>query len=69
MSNRITSEILSETVNLWRTRQITNLEYLGILNKMAARSYNDLMQYPVMPFVLASYNGKELDLNQMSTYR
>ncbi|XP_050540589.1 lysosomal-trafficking regulator isoform X2 [Daktulosphaira vitifoliae] len=69
LPNRITSEILSETVNLWRSRQITNLEYLAILNKMAARSYNDLMQYPVMPFVLASYSGKELDLNQISTYR
>lgn len=69
LPNRITNEILSETVDLWRTRQITNMEYLSILNKMAARSYNDLMQYPVMPFVLASYNTPELDLDQMSTYR
>ncbi|XP_060836143.1 lysosomal-trafficking regulator isoform X2 [Rhopalosiphum padi] len=69
LPNRITNEILSETVDLWRTRQITNMEYLSILNKMAARSYNDLMQYPVMPFVLASYNTMELDLNQLSTYR
>lgn len=69
LPNRVTNEILSETVDLWRTRQITNMEYLSILNKMAARSYNDLMQYPVMPFVLASYNTTELDLNQISTYR
>jgi len=69
LPNRITNEILSETVDLWRTRQITNMEYLSILNKMAARSYNDLMQYPVMPFVLASYNTMELDLNQLSIYR
>uniref|UniRef100_A0A2S2Q1U2 Lysosomal-trafficking regulator n=1 Tax=Sipha flava TaxID=143950 RepID=A0A2S2Q1U2_9HEMI len=69
LPNRITNEILSETVDLWRTRQITNMEYLSILNKMAARSYNDLMQYPVMPFVLASYTDPELDLNQISTYR
>lgn len=48
---------------------MTNMEYLSILNKMAARSYNDLMQYPVMPFVLASYNSTELDLSQMSSYR
>ncbi|VVC33396.1 Hypothetical protein CINCED_3A019913 [Cinara cedri] len=69
LPNRVTNEILSETVDLWRTRQITNMEYLSILNKMAARSYNDLMQYPVMPFVLASYNTAELDLNQISNYR
>lgn len=69
MPNRITNEILSETVDLWRTRQITNMEYLSILNKMAARSYNDLMQYPVMPFILASYDTTELDLSQITTYR
>ena len=48
---------------------MTNFEYLTHLNKMAGRSFNDLMQYPVFPFVLAKYDEKMLDLDAHSTYR
>lgn len=40
------------------------MEYLSILNKMAACSYPNLMQYPAMSFVLVCYNTVKLDLNQ-----
>jgi hypothetical protein len=39
------------------------------LNKMAGRSYNDLMQYPVFPFVIADYTGQVLDLTDPHVYR
>ena len=39
------------------------------LNTLAGRSYNDLMQYPVFPWILAKYDGEELDLNDVSTFR
>ena len=32
---------------------LETLVTLSFLNKMAGRSYNDLMQYPIFPFVLA----------------
>lgn len=38
------------------------------LNKLAGRSYNDLMQYPVFPFILSNY-GSVLDLNDPGCYR
>jgi len=39
------------------------------LNKMAGRSYNDLMQYPVFPFVIADYTSQVLDLTDPQVYR
>ncbi|XP_063221149.1 lysosomal-trafficking regulator isoform X2 [Bacillus rossius redtenbacheri] len=64
-----TGDSLSDIVQLWREGLITNWEYLTQLNKMAGRSYNDLMQYPVYPFVLADYQSKLLDLTSRSVYR
>lgn len=39
------------------------------LNTLAGRSYNDLMQYPVFPWILADYDSEELDLNNAKTFR
>lgn len=38
--------------------EITNFEYLMHLNTLAGRTYNDLMQYPVFPWVLADYQSE-----------
>ncbi|XP_008585444.1 PREDICTED: lysosomal-trafficking regulator, partial [Galeopterus variegatus] len=60
---------ITALTNLWYTGQITNFEYLTHLNKHAGRSFNDLMQYPVFPFILADYISETLDLNDPSIYR
>lgn len=39
------------------------------LNTLAGRSYNDLMQYPIFPWILSDYDGAELDLTSPSTFR
>ena len=65
----IPSESLAEVTQLWRESQITNFEYLVFLNKFAGRSYNDLMQYPIFPFVLADYETSVLDLDNPHVYR
>lgn len=39
------------------------------LNTLAGRSYNDLMQYPVFPWILADYDSHELDLGDSNTFR
>lgn len=53
----------------WKRREITNFEYLMALNTLAGRSYNDLTQYPVFPWVLADYSSEKLDFNNPSTFR
>ena len=39
-------------------RDISNFEYLMYLNTLAGRTYNDYMQYPVFPWVLADYTSQ-----------
>ncbi|XP_036091506.1 lysosomal-trafficking regulator isoform X4 [Rousettus aegyptiacus] len=60
---------ITALTNLWYTGQITNFEYLTHLNKHAGRSFNDLMQYPVFPFILADYVSETLDLGDPAIYR
>ncbi|XP_040571952.1 protein FAN [Lepeophtheirus salmonis] len=53
----------------WVNGVISNYDYLIYLNSAADRSFNDLTQYPVMPWVLADYKSSELDLSNVETYR
>lgn len=36
---------------------------------MAGRTYNDLAQYPVFPWILQDYTSEELDLNNPAVFR
>ncbi|XP_036384178.1 WD repeat and FYVE domain-containing protein 3 isoform X2 [Megalops cyprinoides] len=53
----------------WERGEISNFQYLMHLNTLAGRSYNDLMQYPVFPWILADYDSEELDLSNPKTFR
>jgi len=59
----------SNMTQKWQRREISNFEYLMFLNTIAGRTYNDLNQYPVFPWVLTNYDTKELDLSLPSNYR
>ena len=59
----------SQWTDLWRRRQISNFEYLMRLNIMAGRSFNDITQYPVFPWVIADYESDQLDLTNPHTFR
>lgn len=52
---------LESVTNDWKKSKISNFEYLMIINKIASRSYNDLSQYPIFPWVLCDYIGKTLN--------
>ncbi|VDK87726.1 unnamed protein product [Dibothriocephalus latus] len=53
----------------WANREISNFEYLMRLNTIAGRTYNDLNQYPVFPWILADYTSKRLNLDDENTFR
>ncbi|KIW04511.1 hypothetical protein, variant [Verruconis gallopava] len=53
----------------WQSGEMSNFHYLMLLNTMAGRSFNDLTQYPVFPWVLADYTSEELDLSNPKTFR
>jgi hypothetical protein len=44
----------------WVNRDISNFEYLMRLNTIAGRTFNDLSQYPVFPWILADYNSNQV---------
>lgn len=54
---------------IFQRGEISNFQYLMHLNTLAGRSYNDLMQYPIFPWVLADYASEELDLTSSITFR
>lgn len=53
----------------WQGGRLTNFEYLMHLNALAGRSFHDLTQYPVFPWVIADYTSSELDLDNPASFR
>jgi len=54
----------------WVEGRITNFDYLLHLNILSGRSYNDICQYPVFPWVLADYTSSEIpDLTDKENFR
>ncbi|XP_039804100.1 BEACH domain-containing protein B-like isoform X5 [Panicum virgatum] len=69
VDRRVALEMAENAGERWKRREISNFEYLVILNTLAGRSYNDLTQYPIFPWVLADYTSEKLDFNKSSTFR
>lgn len=60
---------VKEVMNQWSEGKLSNFEYLMWLNILAGRTYSDLSQYPVFPWILSDYNSETLDLNNPEVYR
>nr|XP_031542527.1 neurobeachin-like protein 2 isoform X6 [Vicugna pacos] len=71
LSSRSPQEMLraSGLTQKWVQREISNFEYLMQLNTIAGRTYNDLSQYPVFPWVLQDYVSPALDLSNPAVFR
>ena len=69
LPNLVKEEVLEETRRAWANECLTNFAYLTAVNKFAGRTTNDLMQYPVFPFLFADYESEQLHLHKSSTYR
>nr|XP_055025553.1 WD repeat- and FYVE domain-containing protein 4 isoform X2 [Misgurnus anguillicaudatus] len=66
---RRTSSVEKTVLIKWQRGEISNFEYLMHLNTLAGRTYNDLMQYPVFPWIIADYESETLDLLSPATFR
>lgn len=73
LGNKFASVFNSTTANSatrkWMRGEISNFNYLMLVNTMAGRTFNDLTQYPVFPWVLSDYTSDELDLDDPRSYR
>jgi len=47
----------------WVEGNLSNFDYLMILNTFAGRSYNDINQYPVFPWIVQDYSTPNIDFN------
>ena len=53
----------------WKEGRLSNFDYLMTINRFASRSFNDLNQYPVFPWVIGDYESKELNLGLSASFR
>jgi hypothetical protein len=53
----------------WLKGEISNFHYLMFVNTLAGRTFNDLTQYPVFPWVISNYESEELDLTDPNNFR
>ena len=53
----------------WKNGEISNFEYLMVVNATSGRSYRDVMQYPVFPWVFNDYETEMIDLGDERYYR
>lgn len=69
LANVFASSAQSPATKKWIKGEISNFHYLMLVNTMAGRTFNDLTQYPVFPWVLADYTSDELDLTNPRSFR
>eukprot|EP01105_Mastigella_eilhardi_P025382 TRINITY_DN68_c0_g2_i1.p1 TRINITY_DN68_c0_g2~~TRINITY_DN68_c0_g2_i1.p1 ORF type:complete len:2943 (-),score=766.71 TRINITY_DN68_c0_g2_i1:81-8846(-) len=69
--SRAPAEILRKSglTAQWQKRELSNFDYLMQINTIAGRSYNDITQYPVFPWVLCDYTTPTIDLTNPAVYR
>ncbi|EAX92878.1 Beige/BEACH domain containing protein [Trichomonas vaginalis G3] len=61
--------LVKKATEMWCDGQLSNFDYLMKINIYSGRSYNDLSQYPVFPWILSDYSSEKLDLNSPASYR
>lgn len=59
----------TQLMERWGRWEISNFEYLMQLNTLAGRSYNDITQYPVFPWIISDYMSNTIDFGDPSIYR
>jgi len=53
----------------WAEGLISNFEYLMLLNKYGGRSFHDVRQYPIFPWIISNYEDDKIDIENDMNYR
>lgn len=69
INNSFASTVHLNATKKWKQGELSNFYYLMIINTLAGRTFNDLSQYPVFPWVIADYESEVLDLSNPNTFR
>jgi len=60
---------LDVITKMWMNGYLSNYDYLIYLNRFSSRSFNDISQYPVFPWIIHEFGDDEFKLNSKSYYR
>ena len=60
------SETLSAKVAEWANWKVSNFEMLMFFNLVSSRSYNNVTQYPVFPWIIKSYLDSKIKPRELS---
>ncbi|KAK8900301.1 hypothetical protein M9Y10_002624 [Tritrichomonas musculus] len=65
------SELLahSKITKMWQNHEMSNFTYLFFLNIISGRSFNDVSQYPIYPWIISDYDSEKIDLEDPKVYR
>ena len=69
--DKISSHLKTNKLNIdniisnWKKYQISNIEFLMWLNILGGRSYNDISQYPVFPWIICDYKRDKIKENDL----
>eukprot|EP01135_Chromosphaera_perkinsii_P000316 Nk52_evm85s62 gene=Nk52_evmTU85s62 len=65
----ISEQSLNRLTKRWQNGKMSNYSYLMELNNFAGRTFNDLTQYPVFPWIISDYTSETLDLSSEHCFR
>lgn len=63
------SESISKMQKYWINGEISNYDYILFLNQRSGRTFHDISQYPIFPWILQDYSSDSLDLSDPLIYR
>jgi WD40 repeat protein len=69
LCSRSVTELLarSRLTEKWMQREMSNFEYIMHLNTVSSRTYNDVNQYPVFPWILSYYPEAKVKLEKVAS--
>jgi hypothetical protein len=62
-------EAAATAARKWSAGEMSNFDYLMRLNTLAGRSYADLSQYPIFPWVLSDWTSETINLGDPGLFR
>ena len=63
MKSKIKKFNITNIMEKWQNNNISTMEYLMWLNIYAGRSFNDLTQYPVFPWLITNYSEESQEVS------
>ena len=55
---------INDLIKLWSTFQMSNFEFLMWLNLYSNRSYSDILQYPIFPWIITKFDEDNIRLDK-----